>query len=114
MSDKVKVMIFEHEEFKDDFPVNLLEFRAWLDRMIERVPAEHREAARIVLDGCTEYGFGGESWSALKFKISFTRPKTQEEIEEEEQARADQQALLEQRERSLLAQLRAKYEPDYD
>lgn len=84
-----------------DLPDNLIDFIKWLNDVKQSIPPDYIDTAAIEFDA-GEY--------SLSFKITYTRPETDEEMGKTEAEEEVRQKILEERELDQLAKLRAKYE----
>jgi hypothetical protein len=86
---------------EEDPPSKLLEFREFLDRIIEKIPGEYRHSAKIE--------FFAEN-SDIDIRITFERPFTPEEQVEHDELKRQRQAVYERREREEYEKLKLKFE----
>lgn len=84
-------------------------FMAWFQERIDRIPAEHRQNAKI--DFSSEGGYYGEH--SPHIEITYLRPETDDQFSSRAQREAQQAEIdarrKEQQERATLAALQAKY-----
>ena len=83
-------------------PENLLKFRDWIDQQINSIPEEYKATATFEIenkDGNTH------------LTIGYNREETDEEEAERKRSEAERISVKERRERQMLAELKAKYEP---
>jgi hypothetical protein len=102
----VTITIFASESYENNWPSeNLIEFKKWVDALIEQVPAEYRPTASIGIGSVSSY----EDSHYGEIEVSYQRPETDEEMQmrhAREQSRAAEQ---EAKERRALDVLIAKY-----
>jgi hypothetical protein len=85
-----RVEVFSREQYDEPWPPEgLAEFREWVDDLLEGIPEEFRDSAKIQIDSTTSYG-----QSLATVTVSYVRPETDEEAarrEHEERAGWEQQ-----------------------
>lgn len=105
MKKTIVVTVFEQEQYDGEWPPeNAISAIAWLQEKIDSIPAVFRANAKIEIDGVTCYDSG-----YAKITISYTRPETDEEESERQNAENLRAAQQRQRDLKQLAELQAKY-----
>ena len=107
MSELITVEVYKHGSSDYDIPTKAAEFIKFWQIKLEDIPEEFRSSARIKLGLEQEFG---ETY--LGVKMTYERPKTDEEIAHDDRLDSDYKARLEATERRTLAELLAKY-PDH-
>ena len=106
MTDLITVEVYKHG-YSEDIPTRPHELMEFLQSKIDVIPAEFMESARIEIG--LDYEFGE---THLGVKITYERPKTDEELDKEDRLDSEYKARLGAKERRTLAELLAKY-PDH-
>lgn len=104
MKNKVKVVVFEHDDIGDDIPTSPREFIEFWENKINMIPAEYFEESAIELKGET---ISGNDY--LGVFISYNRDETDEEEIKRLDDIATRCIFVESQERKQLAILRKKY-----
>ena len=78
---------------------------AYLTDVLNAIPAEYRDTARLEIDSVG--GYGGEHHAEVA--VYYERPETDEELAERKAEAKASKAAEEERERRTLAALQAKY-----
>lgn len=102
----VEVVVFEQQRYGGEWmPEKLTDAVAWLQGLLEQVPAEHRDAVKIDIDSTSSY----EDSHYATIKVSYWRPPTAEEREGRlAEAKARRENARSQ-EIAMLRSLQAKY-----
>jgi hypothetical protein len=94
----------QENKYDDD---SLLEIRAWIDALLERVPEAYRQSAKLKVEDVS--GYEGESH--IEVTAYYERPETDDEYKRRIAKEKAEKAVEEQKERAILERLRKKYEP---
>jgi hypothetical protein len=104
-----KKKLVEVELVSDSIYTQSLEdFRNWLNTYVERVPAEFRNSIKVEVHSYEVNDYCSSS-SYPHFKISYSRPETDDEETKRVAAEEAQRKVWEARELADLARLQAKY-----
>jgi hypothetical protein len=109
---KVTVTVYHHEIFGSMLkenkysPDTLFQIRAWIDVLLEKIPAEFRDSAKMEIDSVG--GYEGEHHAEVT--VTYERPETAKETEARKAEEAATREEQEARERRMYEQLRAKYQ----
>ncbi len=76
---KVTLLDITEGDAEWDFPSELVEIKTWAERYIQIAPKEYRDAIKIEISIIDEWG---ESYTTVE--LYYYRPKTEEEIEAEQ------------------------------
>ena len=104
MTDLITVEVYKHGSSDYDIPTRPHELMKFLQSKIDVIPAEFMESARIEIG--LEHEFG-EAY--LGVVVTYRRPKTEQELAQEDRLDSDYKARLESTERRTLSELLAKY-----
>jgi hypothetical protein len=84
-----EVRVFRQERYDGDWlPEKLSDAIAWLQGMLDSVPAEYRDSAKIEIDSVSSW----EDSHYASIEISYRRPPTQAEITERKAKEAERAA----------------------
>lgn len=107
MANTVNEYVLNTVGYRNDAPpANLLEFRTWLNSMIDKIPVEHQGGALFLLDGFLS---GSDDVPEVGFRIFYPRPETLEEAKARKQREAELDAAEEQKQLREYLRLRAKF-----
>ncbi len=102
-------VVFDEERpfcSEDWIPDKLEQAIVWLQKKLEKIPAEYRGTASFEIDSNVEY-----DCSILTMKISYHRPATNGEVWERLVASERSIAAIERRDRARYLQLKKRFEP---
>lgn len=95
--------VIDDEKYEDD---SLSSVIGWLAGLLESIPPEYRDSARVEVDSVG--GYEGEHHS--EFRVYYRRPETDVEMAKRLHAELREQSAREARERAIFENLRQKYE----
>ena len=104
MTDLITVTVFEDDNIEHKIPELASEFMEFWRTKIDMVPEEFKGSAYIEIESTEEWGSAG-----ISAKVTYTRPKTDEDRARDKQDYDLARNLQEGRERRTLAELLAKY-----
>lgn len=99
------VTIYDYEDAYKLPPSDLTEYIAWLQKKLNKIPAQYRPAARTEIYGCES----NDSIS-LNYTITYERPETKKEAIARMAADHASAEAVRFRELAMLEALRVKYE----
>lgn len=102
---KTRTITHYESGWSSERPDNLTEYIAWLEAKLAEIPEQYRASANVEIEACPSY----EGSVVLEYRITYTRPETDQERECREGAEVLQNAQREAQERAELKRLRAKY-----
>ena len=107
MTDLITVTVFENDSFEHLMPEVASKFLEFWESKLSMVPEEFKDFAYIEIRSTEEFGCSG-----ISAKVTYTRPKTDEDRAREKEYSVLAMRIQESGDRRRLAELLAKY-PDH-
>lgn len=102
----VTMIVYDGNDTTEGPPIDLISFYAWISEMIGRVPTDCLDTAQFMIETLET-----SDDVFANVRITYERPETDDELQERAIRERHCRYLIEERERKLLRELRAKY-PD--